>query len=344
MCDFDTGYTTLVGPEGELRILLERWAEVAGDRRSRGPGPDLLTLGDQGLGTEFWDSRCPAVAVLWHHGHAERTIAHTIQARLLATMGPTNILCEPGFRLELASSGSANANPRVMLDHSRVKQARAALELGSGRTVAILDTGNSGATEDMVDFIGGLPVIRASEDPHGHGTAVIGLVRALRPDASVAVGRVANENGRVESKDLFIALIWALWAGRHDVVNVSLSNQLAGDCSTMLGGTLPHVLELCRRDGAGSRATLVAAAGNSTQGQRIGYPALLPDVDVAYALDWKGANADYNVDVSDFGGRVVKAFGGTATEPFGMVGDGHASMPIFGTSFAAAVVTASHLA
>jgi hypothetical protein len=344
VCDFETGYTTIVGPDGELRRLLERWDDVTGNFSVDGRRPTLVSLRDHHLGHVFDDDRCPSTAVIWHQRRADPSIAHFIQARILANLGPSNILCEPGFRLELAGAFPPMGHPILRFDVERVSTARAAIPFGAGRTVAILDTGDGYMPHDMIDFVGGSPSARPSEDGHGHGTAVAGLIHALRSSAQIVIGRVANESGRVESKDLFVALVWALWSGRHDVVNVSISSQLAGQCSTMLGGTLPHLLELCRRDGGAGRTRVVAAAGNGSDGQRIGYPALLPDVDVAVALDWTGAPADYNVDVSDFRGRVMTAFGGTESEPFGTITGPAGTGPIYGTSFAAAVVTASHLA
>lgn len=62
----------------------------------------------------------------------------------------------------------------------------------------------------------------------------------------------------------------------------------------------------------------MAAAGNSSSGQVLGYPAALTGVTVALGLDWEGKRADYNVDVSRAQVEVMEAVGGTpATRALG---------------------------
>jgi hypothetical protein len=85
----------------------------------------------------------------------------------------------------------------------------------------------------------------------------------------------------------------------------------------------------------------VAAAGNSTSNQSFGYPAKLPDAIVVQAWDWTGNPANYNVVVQPTvptvyatGGEKANSFG-KITSPAGAVEE------VFGTSFAAAVVTAN---
>jgi hypothetical protein len=88
----------------------------------------------------------------------------------------------------------------------------------------------------------------------------------------------------------------------------------------------------------------VTAAGNTPHARRLGYPALAPDAEVATGLDWNGADPGYNVPTAWAGVNVIPAFGGTSADPFGQLTrpDG-TTEAMFGTSFAAAVVSASHL-
>ena len=352
MCDTNPGYTMLVGPEGELQELREYWRDVIGDIAHLDiPAPELHSLRDRGLGHVFDDKRCPAIGVIWHQDRLGGRLADLLQARMLGAAATSssrlgaNIMCESGFQLEPASSSSNLYGKGITLDPKRVRQADQGLTHGAGTSIAVVDTGGDSITSrQMVDFVGGDPLSATPSDAHGHGTAVAALIRALRPMASISPIRVGNNQGMVESKDLLLALTYVLWPGTFDVVNVSLTTQLAGHCATGLGRTLTYVLELCRRQGRAGRTSIVAAAGNKTSGQTLGYPALLPGVEVAVGLDWSGRPASYNVDTSRFQGRVQAAFGGTQAEPFGTMNVAGASRPIWGTSFSAAVVSASHLA
>jgi len=155
---------------------------------------------------------------------------------------------------------------------------------------------------------------------------------------------VLNASGRADSFNLFLALTYCLWPGTFDVVNASLTNEGLGPCATTLGRSLTFVLRQCQQYGKGSATTLVAAAGNKTSAQRLGYPAQLPTAVIATGLDWSGNDAGYNVSTATASGTVQPAFGGTQSDPFGQFVDPNGQQhPMFGTSFAAAVVTASYL-
>lgn len=351
MCDVNPDYTTLTGPEGELRRLVENWEEVIGPLgRLDLPRPHLHSLRESQLGSQFDSEWCPAVAVIWHRGRLGHRLADALQVRLLVTSATSEdhrgqaVICEPGFRLSVATWTQPWPAAAVNLSPDSVARAYAAIGGGTGHSVAVLDTGESdlGAAQ-MIDFVGGNPTFVAAEDKNGHGSAVSALVRALRPHASVTSVRVANERGLAESRDILLGLTFALWSGRYDVLNVSLTSQLAGNCATTLGRSLAFVLEMSRRRGPDPEPVLVAAAGNRTSGQSLGYPALLPNALVATALDWNGQPADYSLSTSGTQVIEVPAFGGTAIDPFGTVIASGDEKPLYGTSFAAAVVTASQL-
>jgi hypothetical protein len=102
------------------------------------------------------------------------------------------------------------------------------------------------------------------------------------------------------------------------------------------------ILQLCQQSGR-VLPTLVAAAGNTITGQSFGYPAQLPGAVVVQAWDWAGQPAGYNVTVPSTA-NTIYASGGEAGRPFGRITlPGGTTQDIFGTSFAAAVVTAGLL-
>ncbi|MDQ2943661.1 MAG: S8/S53 family peptidase [Candidatus Dormibacteraeota bacterium] len=233
MCDVNPDYTMLVGPQAELDEMRHRWDEVLGDLGYLDiPRPNLHSLREAGFGHAFDDQGCPAVAVIWLEGRLGSRLADLLQARVLVAATSStdglgaNVMCEPGCRLQPASSSSGPGNA-LAFDAARVRQAGAAIGHGPGASVAVVDTGGpvTGSSQ-MVDFVGGTPIEKSPEDGHGHGTAVGGLIRALRPDAAVTPIRVANDRGLAESMDLVLGLTYALWPGTFDVVNVSLTSQL----------------------------------------------------------------------------------------------------------------------
>jgi Subtilase family len=153
--------------------------------------------------------------------------------------------------------------------------------------------------------------------------------------------RVADTSGEMTSASLLSALIVVLWpSARFDVVNISLSGNLGTPCSTAVGASLDYVIESCRRHNSGTLPIVVAAAGNY-QDMEIAYPALMRDAIVAFALDRAGRRSLYNSYVRPaLAVREVEAFGGAADDCFGLIRRNGGDERIFGTSFAAAVVSA----
>jgi hypothetical protein len=209
----------------------------------------------------------------------------------------------------------------------------------AGSRVAVLDSGDVGGQQPtMVDLTRGQLLPSAPpDDLNGHGTAVAALIKAIESNADVYPVRVVDAL-LATSYQLLCGLAYALWSQRFDVVNVSLSAHAPGGCPTVLGTSLEMILQLCQQQGT-PMPLLVAAAGN-TPDQRFAYPAQLPGALVVLAWDWAGQPASYNVTVP-LGVTSVFATGGDAARPFGSVTPpGQVPQDVFGTSFAAAVVTA----
>ena len=195
----------------------------------------------------------------------------------------------------------------------------------------------------MADFVGGNPTWVKADDRHGHGTAVSELIRNLRPQADVVSVRVLDATLGGQSHEILAAFAFCLSSSvtQFDLINASLSTQTANTCQITLGRSLAFLLSLAAQS-SGSVPVTVAAAGNTPTQQYLGYPATMPDVQVALADDWNGRDAGYNVSTTGHVLSTERAYGGIAGDPFGIIKrQGQPDEEIYGTSFAAAVVTAS---
>ena len=257
-------------------------------------------------------------------------------------------MCEPSYGVGIASDGwqGRESDERlwdIELDDEAVQRAASQLSPDSGdgrrKRVGVIDSGATGSF--MLEMVtDALPHTARGEDEIGHGTAINSLIMALRPDAEIHPIRVLARNPG-ESKHLLLGLICALWPdeegnARYDAVNVSLTRQLIDSCSTSIGRSMRFTQALCARKG--TVPPVIAAVGNRTQNQQFGYPAALPDALAAVALTWDGATADYNV-IAPEGTVTRSAFGGTAEMPFGRIRSNGVDTALYGSSFAAAVVT-----
>jgi subtilisin family serine protease len=354
MCNESTGETLVVGTLDQLQFIVDRWGAYERAWAHHDVGRvEVMSLGGRGLERSlprppersFADPKCPTVGLIQHDPRLGHALAHRLQREFdhdtkLLSHGP-RVMCEPSFALDVASAGSGSGAPSVEYDPHRVQLA-AATHRGDGRTVAVMDSGE--ATDGMmVDFLRTAARELPSQDAFGHGTAVSGLIRALRDKAEVRAVRVIDDYGRSDAGDVLRAMIYCLWSGSFDVVNASLTSQLANSCETSAGAAFDFAIRLIEAEGGTVRTKLVAAAGNSTSRQRLGYPALLQGAEVAIAVDWDGGDPGYNVDVSGAPGVVTAAYGGTAASPYGWIRRSSGDEAIWGTSFAAAALSASHL-
>lgn len=343
MCRPEAGFTTVVGTPGDLGRLRDAWEQLQTPRRLGLSQPQQIELSH----LELYSGH-PQVAVITHEEGLAAQAADGLQAELLANPSLPTLLCEPGFFFRAAQQASlpGTGGPTVELDDDSVDAAvenRPYFPALTGSKVALLDSGDTSATHDQIIFEGTKPQPCASDDKLGHGSAVAAIIRAVRPSADiypVTVLRAAN----APSYDVLNGLIYCLWACQDfDIINASLSTEPLGDCPNALGLSLAYVMAVRAKQG-GNLPILVAAAGNTPDTEEAQYPALLPGAIVAIALDWHGQLADYNAEIPEIGIETQEAFGGTKNKPFGYIKvDGKPDEPIFGTSFAAAIVTAAHL-
>lgn len=347
MCELNAGYTTITGPRRMVERVEHGWRHDAFEL-SYALGVTVSDFQLFHLGPLCKDEECPAVGVVYHSKGLGRLLADQLQSQLFTRFSAPQVLCEPGFEVRATASGAPSAS--VVLNANRIQKQFGIRQAPSNARVAVLDSGDSAIKSiDMVDFVGigsqrSAPVRVPSADPYGHGSAISEVIRTIRPGVSIETVRVLNDRGRADSFELFLALTYCLWGGRFDLVNASLTNAGVGTCANGLGGTLTLIQDLCLASRQLRRPTVVAAAGNAPAAASVGYPALLPGAVVVTATDWNGNDPGYNVSTANLTNPVTAEIGGTPTDSFGHFVDGSgASHEMYGTSFAAAVVTAAKL-
>ncbi|GGC03295.1 S8 family serine peptidase [Cellulomonas carbonis] len=135
---------------------------------------------------------------------------------------------------------------------------------GSGVVVAVLDTGVDSTHPDLAGkVLPGRDLVdddADASDPHGHGTAVAGIVAARADDgigvpgaawgARVLPVRVADEDGFATDADVAAGITWAVDHGAK-VVNISLA-----------GSQEAAVVRAAVADAVARGAVVVTAAGN----------------------------------------------------------------------------------
>ncbi|MFJ6761113.1 S8/S53 family peptidase [Streptomyces sp. NPDC091273] len=344
MCQMDSEYFTVVGPGSVLQEVAAGWEQLVTPRRYGVYAVKLRQLGDY---DEAFPPDCPGVLIAYTRAPVGGVAADMLQAELAALP----VVCEPGYQFRAASIGpgssSGAAEPTAAFDQQNIDLVLQNLATGAAEKVAVLDSGAPSGIGQMIDFLGGVPRDDPAADPFGHATAVIGLIRELRANADVIPVRVLDEKGLADSFAVFLALAFCLWDSPHrpDVVNASLSTLSVPPCASSLGGSLAYVADLCdSASGNNPLPPLVTAAGNAPN-PRVQYPALLPHATVVKATDFNGADAPYNItNFSGVTGTIEHAYGGTQADPFGtLTGAAGNTTDIFGTSYAAAVHTASLL-
>lgn len=163
--------------------------------------------------------------------------------------------------------------------------------LGSGATVAVLDTGVT-SHADIDGMLPGRDFISDdadASDPHGHGTHVAGTIAesagnglgaaGVAPGAALLPVRVLDAAGNAPYDKIFAGLAYAVEAGA-DVVNLSLAGDAdAGMCDAVTRAVTAGVV-------------VVAATGNSAG--PVGYPAACPDAIAVGAVTMQGQLADYS--------------------------------------------------
>ncbi|MER6849518.1 S8 family serine peptidase [Streptomyces flaveolus] len=150
---------------------------------------------------------------------------------------------------------------------------------GKGVTVAVLDSGVDAGHPDLAGRIAQSRSFIAGEevaDRHGHGTHVTSTVggsgaasdgkeKGVAPGATLAVGKVLNDQGSGSESEIIAGMEWAARDVDADIVSMSLGSTEASD------GTDPMaqaVNTLSRETGA----LFVIAAGNTGAPSSIGSP------------------------------------------------------------------------
>jgi membrane-anchored mycosin MYCP len=220
------------------------------------------------------------------------------------------------------------------------------LSTGAGVTVAIIDSGVSGAHPALdgkvargTDFV----TPGAGDcDENGHGTLIAGLIagrqtvsngyafHGVAPGAQVVPVRVLRDQTRSFNDDLPAriaeAIRWAVDVGGAEVMNLSLTTTHSPD------------LEAAIRYAVGKGVVLVAAAGNEGAAAQPGapvYPASYDGVIAVASID----REDKHVGSSTAGSYVDIAAPGVEIAGPSPAGGGYLFSEQGGTSFAAAYVS-----
>jgi hypothetical protein len=340
MCDLVEGSVTFTGPRRAILDLERIWSGLTTVRDLHLEYPRAQTFLGLPTTRSFENPAAPAQARIHHEWGDGSPVAERLQVEMI--MAGVPIFVEPEHHVGLSSAGpvGGGARPNVTIDRNVLASAAtdAVMRSAAGQRVAVVDSGDLLGKTLMVDFTGGLAGEVTADDEVGHGTAIAELIRSINPNADVTALRVVNSK-RGTSYELLCAMTYALWSGKFDIINVSLSAQSTTQCMTVLGGSLNMVLDICRNNGV-SVTQIVAAAGNTSTGQAFGYPARLPGATVVQAWDFNGVATSYNVAVPP-SLVPVNATGGDASKTFGTITDSFGNAePMFGTSYAAAVATA----
>lgn len=342
MCQPPSSYSTFVGSHSDLTNVGEQWTQLSTSTRLRLPSPRLVPLWN--LDGHFQDGAHPAIGILDHPHVPAAYVADQLNAELLGYPGIGPVLVEPGFRFWATSASAASGSPgQIDFRSNRIDDAERLIGKATDQytRIAVLDSGDSLNNASIVDFLGGDPKYIPPSDPHGHGTAVAELIRKLRPQAEIIALRVLDPALGGESHEILAAFLYCLSqkVTQFRLVNASLTTQAVDSCPTTLGRSLNFLLNLSANY-SGSVPTTVAAVGNSPTS--IGYPATMRDVVVALADDWNGQDAGYNASTAGHIVTTEHAYGGISGDPFGVIRrSGQPDEEIVGTSFAAAVITAS---
>lgn len=197
----------------------------------------------------------------------------------------------------------------------------------SAITVAVLDTGVDPTHPDLRgSFVAGFDLIDGDavpDDPHGHGTAVAGIIGArvgrsgLCPACSLMSVRVMDANGLGTTSTIAAGIVRAVDAGAR-VLNLSVGS--TGTTET-LAEAVRYALD---RD-----AVVVAAAGNDGRDDAL-YPAAYPGVIGVAGTD----EGDRLYSWSNRGPKVLLAAPGCNTAPLLRTGRAY----FCGTSSATPVV------
>jgi hypothetical protein len=197
---------------------------------------------------------------------------------------------------------------------------------GKGITVAVLDTGVKNHPTFAEGQVTHVDLVNDGSPMHSHGTSVASLivgnddrVPGVAPGAHILDIRVANDKGYSVSSVLAQGIIEAVNRGAQ-IINVSMGSY---DDSLALRQAVGYAAQ--------NNVFIVAAAGNDGYTE-LAYPAAIPSVISAGAVDAQGKQASFsnsgnNLDFAAYGVSLPTAW------------DTDKMASVSGTSQAAAVVT-----
>ena len=189
--------------------------------------------------------------------------------------------------------------------------------MGAGITVAVLDTGVQSDHEDLESVLPGENTLTGvssgtSEDDHGHGTHVAGIIaasandkggRGVAPEVNILPVKVLNNIGRGTTFEIIDGINWVVNSGdsrRADIINMSL------------GGFAFEFdeFDILYRDATAAAINdgivVVAAAGNDGTNNRV-VPADYPGVICVAATEMTGQRSFF----SNYGPQVTIAAPGS---------------------------------
>ncbi|WP_329500054.1 S8 family peptidase [Kitasatospora herbaricolor] len=196
--------------------------------------------------------------------------------------------------------GRVEASLKESVPQVNAPQAWAAGFDGSGRKVAVLDTGVDSTHPDVKDRIAGEQSFvpgQAVTDGNGHGTHVAstvagsgaasaGAYKGVAPGASLLIGKVLSDEGSGQDSWIIAGMEWAKAQGA-DVVSMSLGSSVPDD------GTDPmaQAVDALSADGG---PLYVIAAGNAYGAGTIGAPGSASAALTVAAVDKQDGRADFS--------------------------------------------------
>jgi len=166
---------------------------------------------------------------------------------------------------------------------------------GEGVVVAVVDTGVTAFTDGFLNLLDGFDFVdndTDAADENGHGTHVSGTiaqsanngigVAGVAPQASILPVRVLDGSGLGLSSDLAEGIIWAVDGGAQ-VINLSLGSSVG---SQVVSDAVLYAWE--------NEVVVVAATGNDSSTNFIGFPAAFESVIAVGATDVNRAVTPYS--------------------------------------------------
>ncbi|MBM4257637.1 MAG: peptidase S8 [Deltaproteobacteria bacterium] len=197
------------------------------------------------------------------------------------------------------------------LERIGASQAWEQLPNGAGTVVAVVDSGVDGRHPELQRHIlPGRNIIEQNDDTqdqHGHGTAIAGIIAAstnnavgmsgICPTCQILPVRVLNDSGEGTYSHVIAGILWAA-DNRAQIVNLSLG-------SYGFSRFLADAIEYAQHKGA----VIVAAGGNEATQAPL-YPGALPNVISVAATDiddnlWVGSNYGEAIDIVAPGVRIL---------------------------------------